>query len=287
MVSFGLLAPAMTAFVETGVKTPDFITYIQAPSGARKTTISGMVFCFNTMGKATMSFESTYASIDMKMKQMRDHAMVLDDGHPETGRQEAKEQRHKMELAVRVAGDSGSTRQKVYGGSVKADVAEYRNQNERIKEVLASSWEEYKNYTAKYFEYYRQNKYILWNELQLARRTSNLEKKRIASILNEIVNSTDFIMIKAFKLLQVLFIAISNFHHENEIEKLQKANKELKTQARNIMTLSNDVSSVLKTKQLDDIEQSLKAYETALENAETFINEKMKALDIVIDNLEK
>ena len=64
----------------------------------------------------------------------------------------------------------------------------------------------------------------------------------------------------------------------NEIEKLQEANKELKTQARNIMSLSNDVSSVLKTKQLDDIEHSLKAYETALENAETFINEKMCAI---------
>ena len=109
----------------------------------------------------------------------------------------------------------------------------------------------------------------------------------IASILNEIANSTDFIIIKAFKLLQVLFIAISNFHHENEIEKLQEANKQLKNQARNIMSLSNEVSSVLKTKQLDDIEQSLKQYEITLENAEIFINEKMKALDIVIDALEK
>lgn len=171
--------------------------------------------------------------------------------------------------------------------SLKADVAEYHSQNERIKEVLASSWEEYKDYTAKYFEYYRENKNFLWQEIKRARRTSYLEKKMIASILNEIANSTDFIIIKAFKLLQVLFIAISNFHHENEIEKLQEANKELKTQARNIMTLSNDVSSVLKTKQLDDIEHSLKQYETALENAEIFINEKMKALDIVIDDLEK
>ena len=171
--------------------------------------------------------------------------------------------------------------------SLKADVAEYHSQNERIKEVLASSWEEYKDYSAKYFEYYRENKNFLWQEIKRARETSYLEKKMIASILNEIANSTDFIIIKAFKLLQVLFIAISNFHHEKEIEKLQEANKELKNQARNIMSLSNDISSILKTKQLDDIEQSLKAYETALENAETFINERMKALDIVIDDLEK
>ncbi len=170
--------------------------------------------------------------------------------------------------------------------SLRADAAEYRSQNERIKEVLAFSWEEYKDYTSTYFEYYRQNKHILWDEIQKARRTSYLEKKMIASILNEIANSTDFIIIKAFKLLQVLFIAISNFHHENEIEKLQEANNELKNQARNIMSLSNDVSSVLKTKQLDDIEQSLKSYEIALENAETFINEKMKVLDVIQD-LEK
>lgn len=170
--------------------------------------------------------------------------------------------------------------------SLKADVAEYHSQNERIKEVLASSWEEYKDYSAKYFEYYRENKNFLWQEIKRARETSYLEKKMIASILNEIANSTDFIIIKAFKLLQVLFIAISNFHHEKEIEKLQEANKELKNQARNIMSLSNDVSSILKTKQLDDIEQSLKAYETALENAETFINEKMKVLDVIQD-LEK
>ncbi len=167
--------------------------------------------------------------------------------------------------------------------SLKADVAEYRSQNERIKQVLASSWEDYKDYTSTYFEYYRENKNLLWQKIKDARQTSYLEKKRIASILNGITNSTDFIIIKAFKLLQVLFIAISNFYHENELEKLQVANKELKTQARNIMSLSNDVSAVLKTKQLDDIEQSLKQYETALENAEIFINEKMKALDIVLD----
>lgn len=73
----------------------------------------------------------------------------------------------------------------------------------------------------------------------------------------------------------------------DHIEKLQEANRQLKVQAKTVMQQSNDVSSVLKTKQLYDIEHSLKAYEIALENAEIFKNEKMKALDIVIDDLEK
>lgn len=124
LFAVSLLAPIMSSLIGVGRKTPAFITFIQAETGARKTTISSLVYCYNAEGKATMSFESTFAGIDQKMKGFRDHVLLLDDMHPATTPTEKSEQRTKAELLVRTAGDSGSTRQKMHGSAVTSNRTE-------------------------------------------------------------------------------------------------------------------------------------------------------------------
>ena len=170
---------------------------------------------------------------------------------------------------------------------LRQTVYQYSEQEKENKKILAQSWQEFNSYTSDFFSSYRISKELLCNEIQRARETQCYNKKRLEDLIFDITDSTDFFIVKAVNLFIALFVAIGNAQFENHIEKLQEANRQLKVQAKTVMQQSNDVSSVLKTKQLYDIEHSLKAYEIALENAEIFIKEKMKALDIVIDDLEK
>lgn len=68
-------------------------------------------------------------------------------------------------------------------------------------------------------------------------------------------------------------MAIDNIQYEKEVERLQEANRVLKQQAKAIMSQSSDVSAVLRSKELDEIERALANYENALEGAKTFVAE--------------
>ena len=73
------------------------------------------------------------------------------------------------------------------------------------------------------------------------------------------------------RLFFALFLAFETASIERELKRLQEANANLKQQAKAIMYQSNSVSAVLKSKELDDIEEALIDYENALENAKEFI----------------
>lgn len=68
-----------------------------------------------------------------------------------------------------------------------------------------------------------------------------------------------------------LFLALETASAEREVKRLQEANSALKQQAKEVMRQSNGVSAVLKSKELDDIQEALLDYEIALENAKEFI----------------
>lgn len=157
--------------------------------------------------------------------------------------------------------------------SLKQDVAELEAMRERSKNVLASAWQDYNDYTASFFASYRENKKMLWEEIQKARKTSSLNKKRLEDLIFDITEGSEFFIIKLFKLVAALFIAIDNIQYEKEVERLQEANRVLKQQAKEIMKQSGDVSAVLRSKELDDIERALANYEDALEKAKTFVDD--------------
>ena len=165
--------------------------------------------------------------------------------------------------------------------SLKQDVAELEAMQERNKKVIASAWQDYNDYTASFFASYRENKQMLWEEIQKARKTSYLNKKRLEDLIFDITEGSDFFLIKLFKLVAALFVAIDNIQYEKEVERLQEANRVLKQQAKEIMSQSSDVSTVLRSKQLDDIERALANYEDALEKAKSFVDDITRCAGLI------
>ena len=194
---------------------------------------------------------------------------------------------HQDELVafLRSNGIEDSFVQHIENISLKQDVAELEAMRERTKNVLASAWNEYNDYTASFFATYRENKKMIWGEIQKARKTSYLNKKRLEDLIFDITEGSDFFLIKLFKLVAALFVAIDNIQYEKEVERLQEANRVLKQQAKKVMQQSNDVSQILKTKDLDNIETALLEYENSLMNLNVYI-EKTVA-EVLTEQSEK
>lgn len=164
--------------------------------------------------------------------------------------------------------------------ALRQDKEELDRIKQKNKKVLADAWREYNEYTADFFAVYKANKNALWEEIQRARRTSQLNKKRLEDLIFDITEGSDLLIIKLFKLFVALFVAIDNIKYDNELEKLQKANQELKQQAREVMAQSNDVSKVLRGKNLEDIEKAMKKYDEALGRAMEYVKSAVNMLGV-------
>ena len=165
--------------------------------------------------------------------------------------------------------------------SLKRDVADLKRQSEQNKQFLAECWKEYNSFTSSFFATYRDNKNLLWEEIKQARKTSHLNKKRLESLIYDITQSSDFLIVKLFKLIIALCMAVENVHHDKELDRLQQANKVLKEQAKKVMAQSEDVSAVLRQRDIDGIETALAEYEKTLENTMAFISNITKQAGLV------
>ena len=164
--------------------------------------------------------------------------------------------------------------------ALRLDKKELDRMKQKNKKVLADAWREYNEYTADFFAVYKANKNALWEEIQRARRTARLNKKRLEDLIFDITEGSDLLIIKIVKLFVALFVAIDNIKYDNELEKLQKANKELKQQAREVMAQSNDASKVLRGKDLENIEKAMKKYDEALGRAMEYVKSAVNMLGV-------
>ena len=114
---------------------------------------------------------------------------------------------------------------------------------------------------------------MLFEEIQRAREDANHSRKRLKSILNNIAYSNDFFIIKMFKLVFALFIAIETKSLEQDVQELQKKNQEIKIQAKQIITDGQTIGDKLRNKDLDMIEHVLTEYENQLEKSIQSIND--------------
>lgn len=156
---------------------------------------------------------------------------------------------------------------------LRKTVCEYEMIKHRSEKVLSDSWAEFNTATSEYFEQYRRKKKMLFDEIERARKDANHSRKRLKSILNNIAYSNDFFIIKMFKLVFALFIAIETKSLEQDVQELQKKNQEIKIQAKQIITDGQTIGDKLRNKDLDMIEQSLIEYEKQLEKSIQQINE--------------
>ena len=156
---------------------------------------------------------------------------------------------------------------------LRKTVSEYEKIKQRSETVLSESWSEFNNATSDYFEQYRRKKKMLFDEIQRARKDANHSRKRLKSILNNIAYSNDFFIIKMFKLVFALFIAIETKSLEQDVQELQKRNQEIKAQAKQIIADGQTIGDKLRNKDLDMIEQVLTEYENQLEQSLQNIND--------------
>ena len=153
---------------------------------------------------------------------------------------------------------------------LRQTVSELNAVKQRSDQLIAHAWNEFNSATASYFKEYREKKKLLYEEIYRARQGVRDSRKHLNRLLNDIAYSNDFFIIKLFKLLFALFIAVNNIHYDNQVERLQEANTALKQQAKEIMQYSNDVSAALRAKEIDNIEKVLSDYEAVLEEAKSF-----------------
>lgn len=153
---------------------------------------------------------------------------------------------------------------------LKKVAAEYDAFKQKGSQAISAAWMEFNSSTASYFNQYREKKNALYEEIKRARQGAKDSRKQLNNILNDIAYSNG-LFINLIRLFFAFFIALETASMEREVKRLQEANAVLKQQAKEVMQKSNNVSAVLRTEELDDIEEALIDYEIALENAKEFI----------------
>ncbi len=174
---------------------------------------------------------------------------------------------------VKNSNQAGFYREHLENNELRKTVSEYEKIKQRSEIVLSESWSEFNNATSDYFEQYRRKKKMLFDEIQRARKDANHSRKRLRNILNSIIYSNDFFIIKMFKLLFALFVVAESKSLENEVQELQKKNQEIKAQAKQIIADGQNIGDKLRNKDLDMIEQILTEYENQLEKSIQSIND--------------
>ena len=167
--------------------------------------------------------------------------------------------------------------------ALKQEQAEADTRRERNKAIIATYWNDYKQFTSSFFVAYRANKGALWNEIKKARQTADYNKEHLSRLIYDITEGTDILLVKLIKLFVALFVAIKNIQYEKQLEELQQANNELKQQARKAMARSSEVSKILQSKDLYGIEKALKEYDKNLSNTTQFIYNLVHTLGIELE----
>ena len=150
---------------------------------------------------------------------------------------------------------------------------ELRKKSELQDKAIADAWNEFNQSTSQYFAHYRRQKELLREELLRARKNAHYGRKSLHNLLWDISCTNDFFIVKLFKLLGAILTAVDNIFLEAEVQRLQKANNELKQLAKDIMSDSQGVSAELKTKDVVRIQEAMTIYDQELQNSISRINQ--------------
>ena len=161
---------------------------------------------------------------------------------------------------------------------------ELRKKSDFQDKVIADAWKEFNQSTSEYFIQYRKKKELLREELLRARRNAHSNKKSLHNLLWDISCTNDFFIVKLFKLLGAILTAVDNIFLEAEVQRLQKANNELKQLAKDIMSESQEVSAELKTRDVVRIQETMESYELTLQ---TSINKIKYITNVRIEPTER
>jgi hypothetical protein len=161
---------------------------------------------------------------------------------------------------------------------------ELRKKSEQQDKAISDAWNEFNQSTSQYFAHYRRQKELLREELLRARKNAHYGRKSLHNLLWDISCTNDFFIVKLFKLLGAILTAVDNIFLEAEVQRLQKANNELKQLAKDIMSESQEVSAELKTRDIVRIQETMESYELTLQ---TSINKIKYITNVRIEPTER
>ena len=155
---------------------------------------------------------------------------------------------------------------------LRQTVSELEAVKQRSDQLIADAWSEFNSATSLYFQEYRDKKKSLYEEIHRARQGAKNSRKYLTAILNDIAYSNDFFIIKLFKLVFAMFVAVESASREREVKRLQEKNQQIKALAKNIVSESQTVGEYLRSKDIENIERILSEYEQLLQNSLIVIN---------------
>ena len=155
---------------------------------------------------------------------------------------------------------------------LRQTVSELEAVKQRSDQLIADAWTEFNSSTSLYFQEYREKKKSLYEEIHRARQGAKDSRKYLTAILNDIAYSNDLFVIKLFKLVFAMFVAVESASREREVKRLQEKNQQIKALAKNIVSESQTVGEHLRSKDIDNIERILSEYEQLLQNSLITIN---------------
>lgn len=154
----------------------------------------------------------------------------------------------------------------------------FENEKEKNKRIISDAWIEFNDDTSYFFTEYRKRKLLLKNEIKQAKFNYSENKKKIESLLWDISKQNDWFIMKLLKLLMVIFIIRDTKFCEKELTRLYDANNKIKSEAKELFQQSNNISSILKNKNIDDIEIALNNYETNLTSVLNYIDKTVEPI---------
>ena len=155
---------------------------------------------------------------------------------------------------------------------LRQTVSELEAVKQRSDQLIADAWKEFNSSTSLYFQEYRDKKKSLYEEIHRARQGAKDSRKYLTAILNDIAYSNDFFIIKLFKLVFAMFVAVESASREREVKRLQEKNQQIKALAKKIVSESQTVGEYLRSKDIENIERILSEYEQLLQNSLIVIN---------------
>ena len=155
---------------------------------------------------------------------------------------------------------------------LRQTVSELEAVKQRSDQLIADAWTEFNSSTSLYFQEYRDKKKSLYEEIHRARQGAKDSRKYLTAILNDIAYSNDFFIIKLFKLVFAMFVALESATREREVQRLQEKNQQIKALAKNIVSESQTVGEHLRNKDIENIERILSEYEHLLQDSLVVIN---------------
>ena len=144
---------------------------------------------------------------------------------------------------------------------LREEVAALQEQSKTENARLAQLWEKYKKENSQYWERYNEHKRVLLKEIDQVQRQNKIDRERLNSLFNSVINDNGFILFRLVRFFSALYLKFKIDREEYLLKELREFHMELKESARTICSMSQKTAETLKSKEFDKIYQTIADWE--------------------------